>query len=173
EGELGIDVPVVLHENGVLPIECVARHEARNTSGGEVGLGDQHVGDFVAAVPLLEAETVAEEVETFAELRAFLTHVAAHDDAAELERVVALQPRYGVRDLHRPLLDSVLAEIAEVLDVGAVAAPDDRDAVRCGDPAGAGDPARLVLVSAEAHRKEREMEVSGAGAQLVYQVGGK
>ena len=175
ERQLRIDVPVVLREDGILPTDRVARHEAGKARCGEVGRGvvQQHVGDFVAAVSLLEPERITIEVEAFAETRALLGQIAAQRCAAELEGVVAPQPRHRVGELQGSLFDDVLAEIPQVLDISSVTAADQRDTVGCGDATGSGNSDRLVLVRSESDGKESEVEAGRAGAKLVHQVAGE
>src|SRR5205085_11258543 len=171
--QLGIDAPVVLRVDGVLPADRVAGHEAGNAGGREVRLGDEHVRDLVSGVALLESERVAEEVEAFTVLRAVLIELAPQESAAELYRMVSLQPRDGVGRLQRLLLDDVLAEVAEVLDIGAVTASDQRDAIRHRDAAGTRTAERRVLIRSEADRKKAEVEIHRTGAEFVDQVRGE
>src|SRR5260370_444698 len=84
--------------------------------------------------------------------------------------MVLMQPGHGIGDLKRPLLDEVLTEVAEVFDEFAVAAADQRDAVRRGAAARAGDSDRFVLIGAETDREKSEVEVGVADAQLVDDV---
>src|SRR6266508_439587 len=68
--------------------------------------------------------------------------------------MIVAQPGHRIGELHRPLFDQVLTKIAEIFDVGAVAAANQRDSI----------------IGSNAAGKESEMEVGRTGAQLVDDV---
>src|SRR6266545_54447 len=84
--------------------------------------------------------------------------------------MIVAQPGHRIGELHRPLFDQVLTKIAEIFDVGAVAAANQRDSIIGSNAAGTRDADCLVLIGPEADGKESEMEVGGTGAQLVDDV---
>jgi len=131
----------------------------------------QLIGDYIAMNQLIAGKDQAsgDFIECARLIENLGTVVVGHR-SAELERVIALHPRHRVGDLEGLLGDDVLAEVAEVLDVRAVTATDQRDAVVPVDSAGAADSKRGVLILSESHRQEAVVEIREAEAQLIDQI---